>query len=601
MAFLDHLVQKGILQSKELDEVIQESADTGDIESALKKRGIDTNALLKLKSEYYNVPFRNVESQSISTELLRYIPEESVRHYQFIPIGFENSVLEVGMVDPDNIEARDALQFIASKLGVPFKIFLISRKNFNVLLENYRGLTGKVHEALSELETELTPAQRHVSVPKIDKKMGAKEDILAKSVAGKPKQATQKATSQDLQKAINEKTMLVEDAPITKIVGVILRHAIDGRASDVHIEPVEGNIRVRFRVDGVLYTSLKLPISVLSAVVARIKVLASLKLDEKRKPQDGRFPMKLEDRTIDLRVSTFPSYHGEKVVMRILDPQRGIAKLEKTGLTGRNLKEVQKAIKAPYGMILLTGPTGSGKTTTLYAMLNELDRDKKNVVSLEDPVEYSVSGMNQSQVRPEIGYTFASGLRTILRQDPDIIMVGEIRDQETAELAIQAALTGHLVLSTLHTNNAAGVVPRLVDMGVDPYLVAATLILAVAQRLVKVICPDAKKPVPIEGSIKIMIDKLFEDLPPEFKKTLPTLKEVHEASPTADCPGGTRGRTGVFELFSVDRAMEDVILKNPVEGEILKVARAQGMVSLKEDAVIKTAEGIIPFDEVNTL
>ncbi len=601
MVFLDYLVQKGILQSKELDDVIEESADTGNIELALKKRSIDTDALLKLKSEYYNVPFRNVESQSVSTELLHYIPEESVRHYQFIPIGFENSVLEVGMLNPENTEARDALQFIASKLNVPFKIFLISRKNFDVLLENYRGLTGKVHEALSELEAELTPTQRHVPVPKSDKKADAKEDMLAKSVTGKLKQATQKTRPQDLQKAIDDKTMFVEDAPITKIVGVILRHAIDGRASDVHIEPAEKNIRVRFRVDGVLHTSLKLPISVLNSVVARIKVLASLKLDEKRKPQDGRFPMKLEDRTIDLRVSTFPAYHGEKVVMRILDPQRGIAKLEKTGLTVRNLKEVQKAIKAPYGMILLTEPTGSGKTTMLYAMLNELDRDQKNVVSLEDPVEYSVSGMNQSQVHHEIGYTFAKGLRTILRQDPDIIMVGEIRDRETAELAIQAALTGHLVLSTLHTNNAAGVVPRLVDMGVDPYLIAATLILAVAQRLVKVICPNAKKPVPIEGGIKVMIDKLFEDLPSEFKKTLPEFKEVHEAVPTPDCPGGTRGRTGVFELFSVDRAMENVILENPVEGEILKVARAQGMFSMKEDAIIKTVEGIIPFDEVNTL
>ncbi|MBI2047825.1 MAG: type II/IV secretion system protein, partial [Parcubacteria group bacterium] len=356
-----------------------------------------------------------------------------------------------------------------------------------------------------------------------------------------------------------------------------------------------------FRVDGVLYTSLQLPFSVLNAVVARIKVMANLKLDEKRKPQDGRFPMKIGARTIDMRVSTFPSYYGEKVVMRILDPERGVAELEKTGLSKENIKKIREAITRPYGMILLTGPTGSGKTTTLYAMLKELDRDKKNVVSLEDPIEYSISGVSQSQVRPEIGYSFASGLRTTLRQDPDVVMVGEIRDKETAELAIQAALTGHLVLSTLHTNNAAGVVPRLIDMGIDQYLIAATLAVAIAQRLVKVLCPDSKKPIPITESIKVMAEKLFEDLPVQFKKQIPRLKNVYEAVPSADCPGGTRGRTGVFELFVVDREMEKVILTNPVESEISRVARQQGMLTMKEDALIKAAEGIIPFGEVNTL
>ncbi|MBI2109173.1 MAG: type II/IV secretion system protein [Parcubacteria group bacterium] len=600
MAFLDYLVQKGILESRDIDTIIEESADSGDIEPALQKRGIPEEKLLNLKAEYFGVPAKNIDPAAVSAELLRYIPEESVLHYHFIPIGFADGVLEVGVIDPDNMEARDALQFIASKLGVPFKIFLISKSNFDALLENYRGLTGEVHQALSEIESEVQSENAPpVPVPSISdlqsgKNIGTNKKKISINKNGLP---TDKITND-----VNiGKGVILEDAPVTKIVGVILRHAIDGGASDVHIEPTAKNIRVRFRVDGVLYTSLQLPSAVLNAVVARIKVMANLKLDEKRKPQDGRFPMKLEERTIDLRVSTFPTYYGEKVVMRILDPQRGVAELEKTGLSEENIKKIREAIKRPYGMILLTGPTGSGKTTTLYAMLKELDRDKKNVVSLEDPVEYTIEGVSQSHVRPEIGYTFATGLRTTLRQDPDVVMVGEIRDKETAELAIQAALTGHLVLSTLHTNNAAGVVPRLVDMGIDQYLIAATLAVAIAQRLVKVICPDSKKPVPVTESIKVMAEKLFADLPAEFKKQIPRMKNVYEAVPSESCPGGTRGRTGVFELFVVDRDMEKVILTNPVESEIFRVARGQGMLTMKEDALIKALEGVIPFGEVNAL
>ncbi|MDP3726513.1 MAG: ATPase, T2SS/T4P/T4SS family [bacterium] len=599
MAFLDYLVQKGIFSSAELDKIIEESADTGDIEPVLQKRGIPEEKLLNLKAEYYDVPAKNVQPEDISSDLLRYISEESVLHYEFIPVGFVNGVLEVGMVDPDNLEARDALQFIASKLSVPFKIFLISKAKFNELLKNYSTLTGEVHKALSEIEGELRTSPE--SAATLSENVYQKEDGRDIKDKKHTKISRQELSLKSQKGIIDDKTIILEDAPITKIVGVILRYAIEGRASDVHIEPTEKNIRVRFRVDGVLYTSLQLPISVLNSVVARIKVMANLKLDEKRKPQDGRFPMKVEGRTIDLRVSTFPTYYGEKVVMRILDSARGITELENVGLSQENLIIVREAIKRPYGMILMTGPTGSGKTTSLYAMLNELDRDKKNVVSLEDPVEYSIPGISQSQVRPEIGYTFASGLRTTLRQDPDIIMVGEIRDKETAELAIQSALTGHLVLSTLHTNNAAGIVPRLVDMGIDQYLIAATLILGMAQRLVKVICPDSKKPIPIDGSIKVMIEKLFEDLPQEFKKRLPRMKEIYQAVPSPECPGGTRGRIGVFEMFVVDNEMENIILKNPVESEILKVAKKQGMLSIKQDAVLKAVAGIVPFDEVNTL
>jgi type IV pilus assembly protein PilB len=393
----------------------------------------------------------------------------------------------------------------------------------------------------------------------------------------------------------------VEDAPVTKIVATILSYASEGKASDIHIEPTHESVRVRFRVDGQLSTSLTLPIKVHSAVVARIKILSNMRLDEKRKPQDGRFSAKIEDRKIDFRVSTFPTYYGEKVVMRILDQSQGLKALDDLGFSESNLKSIKEGIGRPYGLILITGPTGSGKSTTLYAMLNEVDRDHMNVLSLEDPVEYSMDGVSQSQIHPEIDYTFATGLRTTLRQDPDVIMVGEIRDKETAQLAIQAALTGHLVFSTLHTNNAIGAIPRLIDMGVDPYLIAPTLVLTMAQRLVRKLCPDSGKAIPVEDSIKLMLDKQFEDLPTEFKDKIPFGKEVYGIESTPTCLNGTSGRVAVIEVLEMDKNIETIILKNPTEPAIYKAARAKGMLSMKEDAILKAFQKVIPFEEINTL
>jgi type IV pilus assembly protein PilB len=400
-----------------------------------------------------------------------------------VPLAIEDGVLEVGTTDPDNLEAVEALNFIAARANLPYKFFLISDEDFDRVIAMYKGLTGEVGVALNELQTtitdtELPPTSLEEAAPKI-----------TKDEKGEP--------------------VIKEDAPVTKIVATILRYAVDGKASDIHIEPARDELKVRFRVDGVLHTSLKLPKNVERSVIARIKVLASLKLDERRKPQDGRFSATIDDRRIDFRVSTFPTYHGEKVVMRILDRQHEAMTLESLGLTEENITTLRKAIARPYGIIIISGPTGSGKTTTLYAMLEELDREGTNVVSLEDPIEYDIEGVSQSQVRPEIGYTFASGLRSILRQDPDIIMVGEMRDKETAQLAIQSALTGHLVLSTLHTNDAIGVVPRLVDMGVDPYLIAPTLVLSIAQRLVRKRCPDAGNLMPVTGALQKMIEAEF--------------------------------------------------------------------------------------------
>ncbi len=524
-----------------------------------------------IKGSVANVPTRGLKDLEVPGRILEYIPQESAEHYRIVPIGIKDGVLEVGALDPNDLEARDALNFISSRIGMPYKLFLISQDDFSLMLEKYRGLSGEVTKALSELESELSVN----ALPEVEiKSEGAKESSEIK---------------------------IVEDAPVTKIVATVLNYASEGKASDIHIEPTRDNVRVRFRVDGVLNTSLVLPLKIHSAVVARIKILSNMRLDEKRKPQDGRFSAKIESRRIDFRVSTFPTYYGEKVVMRILDQSQGLRTLDDMGFSETNLKLMRKALRRPYGLILITGPTGSGKSTTLYAMLNEVDREHKNVLSLEDPVEYSIDGVSQSQIHPEIDYTFATGLRTTFRQDPDIIMVGEIRDKETAQLAIQAALTGHLVFSTLHTNNAVGAIPRLIDMGVDPFLIAPTLILTMAQRLVRRLCPEGGRPVAVEDSIKLMIDKQFEDLPPEFKKELSFGQEVYEIELTPECLNGTSGRVAVVEVLEMDKHVEAIILKNPTEAELYKVARAKGMLSMKEDAILKAFQRIVPFEEVNTL
>lgn len=581
MDILDILVEKNLIQKDDIGFIESESVEKKlPVEQILLSRGVPASAILEAKGEYLEIPTRSLEGVEVPMRVLEYIPEESARYYRFVPIAATDGVLEVGITDPDNIEAKDALNFIASKVNMPFKVFLISQEDFDRVINSYKGLSGEVNKALGELETEL----------KIEADQNQKNS-----------EKKQSQENVDRETDVTETEKITEDAPVTKIVATILRYATDGSASDVHIEPQRESVKVRFRIDGVLMTSLTLPFKVHSAVVARIKILCNMRLDEKRKPQDGRFTARIEGRKIDFRVSTFPTYFGEKVVMRLLDQEKGVKKLDNLGLSPRNIDLIRKALKKPYGLILISGPTGSGKTSTLYSMITEIDREHQNVLSLEDPIEYNIEGMSQSQVRPEIDYTFASGLRTTLRQDPDVIMVGEIRDKETAQLAIQAALTGHLVLSTIHTNSAVGVIPRLVDMGIDPYLIAPTLILAIAQRLVSVLCPNSGKPLPIEGSIKIMIEKQFEDLPEEHRNNLDFSNEVYETESTSDCPNGVRGRRAVMEVLEMDKEIEATILKNPTELEITKIARRKGMLTMKEDAILKAMRREIPFEEVNTL
>lgn len=577
MSFLEELVKRGLINQNQILEIKNRANQKygGDIDTALHEFGVTEDQSLIVKGEFYNLPTRKINKKDIAFSVLKYIPADSAKYYHFAPFALNEGVLEVGITDPENMQGIDALQFISSKIGLPFKIFLITKSDYEEIMSAYEGVSVQVEEALDGFDKPEEVKENQTKV------------IDDNSLNDEIKNITQ-----------GKEAKIVEDAPIIKIVAVILKNAIEGSASDIHIEHGGEKVKVRYRVDGSLHTTIILPTNVHNGVVARIKILAKLRLDEKRKPQDGSFSTNLEGRKIDFRVSTMPGYYGEKVVMRILDSERGVKALDQLGMSPTNLGLIKEAIRKPYGLILVTGPTGSGKSTTLYSVMNELDKETSNIVTLEDPVEYHMPDINQSQVLPEIGYTFASGLRSILRQDPDIIIVGEIRDKETAQLAIQAALTGHLVLSTLHTNNSIGAIPRLVDMGVDPYLIAPTLILSVAQRLARTTCPTSRKLVPMDPSIKLQIEEEIKDLPEEFRSKIILKPEMYDTVPSTECASGTKGRTAIFEMFKIDKEIQNAILKNPTYAEIYKIARNNGMITMKEDAMLKAVEGIIPYSDV---
>lgn len=470
------------------------------------------------------------------------------------------------MIYPEDLKAQEALKFLARRGEFTYKVFLITPTNFNNLLKQYRNLKREVGRALEELATEL-----HEEKVKVGPK------------------------------TVAEIKRITEEAPVTKIVAVILRHAIEGGASDVHIEPTREKLRIRFRLMGNLHSSIFLPLTIHPAVVARIKILSNLKIDETRIPQDGRFSTKIDDRDIDFRVSTFPTTLGEKVAIRVLDPTTGLKTFGDLGLEGRNLKILKEAISRPYGLILATGPTGCGKTTTLYAALQLLNKEGVNVVTLEDPVEYFIEGVNQSQVRPEIGYEFSVGLRQILRQDPDIIMVGEIRDEATATLAIHAALTGHIVLSTLHTSNTLGVVPRLLDLGIQPYLLPPTLQLMLAQRLVRRICDDCKKKVKPTAKVRELILKEINEIPPQARKSLniPKVIFIWEAKGCRKCNNtGFSGRIAIFEILAMTNSLAETILKEPSRARLLEEAKSQGMITMQQDGILKVLSGTTTIEEV---
>ncbi len=571
MSVLLYLEEQAIVSaemSAEIERLMND--EQKNLEEALFGVGVTPDTLRTAASEYFQVPvFVMPEGFDIKAEILTYVPEDSALHYSVIPLLLEDGILVVGVNDPDDLQVKEALNFISTKHNLPYKMVFMLLEDIKKALEFYSNLKGEVTDALTSLETELDT------------------EIAKKSKEG---------DEDDPQESLEH---IKEDAPVTKIVATILRYAVDGKASDIHIEPTEVKVVVRFRVDGLLQTSLELPKNVQMAVAARIKILSSMRLDERRKPQDGRFSATFDGRKIDFRVSILPTSYGEKVVMRILDNNKGVLTLEEIGVSDHLLGSIRKMLSEPYGIILISGPTGSGKSTTLYAMLSELDKQTKNVLSLEDPVEYDIAGVSQSQVRPEIGYTFAAGLRAALRQDPDIIMVGEIRDKETAQLAIQAALTGHLVLSTIHTNNAIGVIPRLIDMGVDPYLIAPTLKIAIAQRLSRRIKEGTGRAEPLSKSMELMMDDTFKTIPQKYREHIPKGRTIVHPEPTPGCATGLKGRVAIMEVLEVNEAIQEMILKNASEEQIYDEARKHGFISMKEDAIIKALDHVIPFEEMN--
>ena len=569
MTLVQQLVKKGILKKQKATALEYEIKTSGrrEEEVILENKVVSEDFLFGMKSEALKIPFKVVSSQDVLLKVLETIPEESARYYQMIPLVKEEGRLEIGMVYPEDLKAREALEFLARQSKFSYRIFLITLSNFNELLRKYRTLRKEVTRALEELETEI----------KKEEKVGKKKI-----------------------KAV-ELERVVEEAPISKVVAVILRHAVDGNASDIHIEPGREKLRVRFRLDGILHSSIFLPLRILPAIVARIKILSNLKIDETRIPQDGRFSTKVGDRNIDFRVSSFPTTLGEKVAIRILDPGERKADFKGMGITGINLKTIERALKKPYGMILATGPTGSGKTTTLYSILSLFNKDEVNIMTLEDPVEYFIEGVNQSQVKPEIGYSFSSGLRYTLRQDPDILMVGEIRDKETASLSIHAALTGHILLSTLHTSNTLGVIPRLIDMGIQPFLLPSTLSLAIAQRLVRKLCSYCKKKVKADKEIREILLKEIEDFPPAVKADIKLDKTLYLYEPVGckRCNNvGYSGRIGVYEILEMTDQLSKLILTSPSEAQIGEEAKRQGMLKMKQDGILKVLEGITSLEEV---
>lgn len=566
--FLEKLAGKGLIDRASFEKLERElSFNNRPIDEIIyEKRIVDANKLAETKGEILGIPFKKVSSGEIGEELLKIIPEETVSNYKVIPIAKVGDLLTVGMVHPDDPRAQDALRFIAKKLAVSLGVYVISLKDFEEISRKYSPYKNEVEAAV-------------------------------KSVA--QKFGTRGSTNQRVVQ-LDEGAAVSEEAPIIKIVSSTLQEAVDLKASDIHIEPQRTRLRIRFRVDGDLAEVATFPLTLHQPIVARVKVLSELKLDENRVPQDGRFRTIISGRDIDFRVATFPTPAGEKVVLRILDPTVGLKGLEQLGLNEHNKKIIEEGIGKPFGMIIVSGPTGSGKTTTLYSILQILNRDDVNIVSLEDPVEYNIEGLNQSQVRPEIGYTFSAGLRQILRQDPDVIMVGEIRDSETAELAVHAALTGHIVLSTIHTNNAVSVIPRLLDMKVQKFLLPSALNLMASQRLVGRICPDCKKAVKATAEVEKEIEKILAELPEKIKLKVKPPFQVYKAEGCPKCKNkGTVGRVALFEIFQMTRELADILSReNYSSVEVEAEAKKQGMLTLRQDGVIKALQGEVMIEEI---
>lgn len=570
----DELLQV-LIQLKAVDEAKAESIQKSALEANLPVEEylimnptVPEEVLTDARGRLYKIPYVDLTGKAIDQNVLRLIPEETAEHYQVIAYQKSDNEVNVGIVDPRNFKALEAVEFLMKEKQLRPYYNIISPANFRTMFKNYSALGEEVGEVLDLAKERFKEEEKEV------------EDI-------------------DVKGNVQE---VIKRAPVSKIVSIIIRHAVESRASDIHIEPTEEVSRIRYRVDGLMHEALTLPAYLHASLVTRIKVLADLKLDETRKPQDGRIRLKFGKNEVDLRVSTLPLVRNEKVVMRILDTSGKVPTLQDLGYSDKNIKLIETSINRSHGMFLVTGPTGAGKSTTLYSVLNILNDKESNIVTLEDPAEFYIPGINQSQVNPEVGYTFASGLRAILRQDPDIMMVGEIRDRETAELSIHAALTGHIMFSTLHTNNALGSMPRLIDMGAEPFLLAATLGCVIAQRLVRKICThcrvDITLPQDLQDKVRKVLEELNEADMPDAVKKKEALVFYHGNGCVRCNDTGYRGRTSISEVVVIDDAMKKIIENGAKMYELIEASKTQGMISMQQDGLLRALAGITTVEEV---
>ncbi|MNS75598.1 Type II secretion system protein E [compost metagenome] len=554
-----------------IDEANAEAAQTNKplFSILAEKHIVDDELLAHAIAQVSGVPYVNLSNSLIDQKVLSLLAEDIAERFMAVPLAEVQNRLAVAMIDANNVQAVD---YLANLIQRPIKVFMASEVGVRHVLDQYRTDLSSVDAAA---------------------------------------EASQMEASQDSAKDIKT---LVQDSPISRALSTILEYAVKSRASDVHVEPLEKTLKIRCRVDGVLREIMQLPKSIEPALVSRIKILSNLKIDEHRIPQDGQFTVKVANKEVDLRIAISPVVWGEQVVIRLLDKSGNSFDIEQMGYAGRSLRTIRKGIRRPNGMVLTSGPTGSGKSTSLYALIKEIKDDSVNIVTLEDPVEYKMDGVNQIQVNADVGLTFASGLRSILRQDPDVVMVGEIRDSETANLAVQAALTGHLVFSTLHTNSAAGVLPRLLDMGIEPFLIASTVNTIIGQRLVRRVAPkrESYQSSPIETQnilatvghllpktpadvLKVSEDLGYKDLPLAGQSAYTLVK----GRDTPQTPRGYSGRAGLYEVMDVTESIQDLIVKRATSGEIQRLAISQGMITMRQDGYLKALQGITTIEEVN--
>ncbi len=565
------LIDEGLVAEHVLMDAKEAAAkDNKPLISLLAEQNIvDDELLTHATAQVSGVPYVNLSNSIIDQSILGLLPEDIAERFMAVPLAEVQNRLAVAMIDANNVQAVD---YLSSRIERPLKVFMASEAGVRHVLDQYRTDLSSVGEAA---------------------------------------EASQIEAINDSNKEVKT---IVQDSPISKALSTILEYALKTRASDVHIEPLEGALKIRCRVDGMLREIMQLPKSIEPALVSRIKILSNLKIDEHRMPQDGQFTVKVGNKEVDLRIAISPVIWGEQVVIRLLDKSGNSFDIEQMGYAGRALRAIRKGIKRPNGMVLTSGPTGSGKTTSLYALIKEIKNDAVNIVTLEDPVEYKMSGVNQIQVNSDVGLTFASGLRSILRQDPDVVMVGEIRDSETANLAVQAALTGHLVFSTLHTNSAAGVLPRLLDMGIEPFLIASTVNTIIGQRLVRRVSEkrETYQSNPIETQnimatighllpktkadvAKVSADLGYKDLPLAGQSAYTLVKGID--SPQS--PRGYSGRAGLYEVMDVNESIQNLIVARATSAEIQRKAQQQGMITMRQDGYLKVLQGVTTIEEVN--